>query len=69
MLIYASTLEECPTTGTMLVHWVRKVRIVFACFFSLLIEFSWLHWLMTLIVFFFLCFGYSSHSFVATENT
>ncbi|XP_021816568.1 uncharacterized protein LOC110758907 [Prunus avium] len=24
MLIYASTLEECPTTGTMLVHWVRK---------------------------------------------
>ncbi|PRQ16747.1 putative START-like domain-containing protein [Rosa chinensis] len=24
MLIHASTLEECPTTGTMLVHWVRK---------------------------------------------
>lgn len=25
MLIYHSTLEECPTTGTMVVHWVRKV--------------------------------------------
>lgn len=24
MLIYASTLEECPTTGTMVVQWVRK---------------------------------------------
>lgn len=24
MLIHASTLEECPTTGTMLVHWIRK---------------------------------------------
>ncbi|XP_050376806.1 uncharacterized protein LOC126794190 [Argentina anserina] len=24
MLLEASTLEECPTTGTMLVHWVRK---------------------------------------------
>ncbi|XP_050151716.1 uncharacterized protein LOC126626429 [Malus sylvestris] len=24
MLVHASTLEECPTTGTMLVHWVRK---------------------------------------------
>ncbi|GAV75108.1 hypothetical protein CFOL_v3_18587 [Cephalotus follicularis] len=24
MLIHAETLEECPTTGTMLVHWVRK---------------------------------------------
>ncbi|KAL6175167.1 hypothetical protein ACLB2K_051810 [Fragaria x ananassa] len=24
MLIHSSTLEECPTTGTMLVHWVRK---------------------------------------------
>ncbi|KAJ0971161.1 hypothetical protein J5N97_019120 [Dioscorea zingiberensis] len=24
MLLYHSTLEECPTTGTMVVHWVRK---------------------------------------------
>ncbi|XP_057969690.1 uncharacterized protein LOC131158814 [Malania oleifera] len=24
MLIYAETLEECATTGTMLVHWIRK---------------------------------------------
>ncbi|KAK0592633.1 hypothetical protein LWI29_022552 [Acer saccharum] len=24
MLAYASTIEECPTTGTMLVHWIRK---------------------------------------------
>ncbi|XP_044486285.1 uncharacterized protein LOC123211549 [Mangifera indica] len=24
MLIYASTLEDCPTTGTMVVQWVRK---------------------------------------------
>ncbi|KAK9122336.1 hypothetical protein Syun_019953 [Stephania yunnanensis] len=24
MLIHANTLEECPTTGTMVVHWTRK---------------------------------------------
>lgn len=24
MLVYTATLEECPTTGTMLVHWIRK---------------------------------------------
>ncbi|GAA0150266.1 hypothetical protein LIER_09244 [Lithospermum erythrorhizon] len=24
MLVHASILEECPTTGTMTVHWVRK---------------------------------------------
>ncbi|PIA34897.1 hypothetical protein AQUCO_03700275v1 [Aquilegia coerulea] len=24
MLIYCKTLEECPTTGTMVVHWIRK---------------------------------------------
>ncbi|XP_031259084.1 uncharacterized protein LOC116117195 [Pistacia vera] len=24
MLVHASTLEECPTTGTMVVQWVRK---------------------------------------------
>lgn len=24
MLIHCKTLEECPTTGTMLVHWIRK---------------------------------------------
>lgn len=27
MLLYHETLEECPRTGTMVVHWVRKVRI------------------------------------------
>lgn len=26
MLIHAQTREECPTTGTMIVHWVRKVK-------------------------------------------
>jgi hypothetical protein len=25
MLVYHKTLEECQTTGTMKVHWVRKV--------------------------------------------
>lgn len=25
MLIYASIIEECDVTGTMIVHWVRKV--------------------------------------------
>ncbi|GMH08827.1 hypothetical protein Nepgr_010667 [Nepenthes gracilis] len=24
MLLYAKTIEECPTTGTMIVHWMRK---------------------------------------------
>lgn len=24
MLLYSKTLEECPRTGTMIVHWVRK---------------------------------------------
>ncbi|KAL3846070.1 hypothetical protein ACJIZ3_003473 [Penstemon smallii] len=24
MLIHAKVLEECPTTGTMIVHWIRK---------------------------------------------
>ncbi|KAK1303423.1 hypothetical protein QJS10_CPB11g00560 [Acorus calamus] len=24
MLIHSATLEECPTTGTMIVHWIRK---------------------------------------------
>ncbi|XP_042480136.1 uncharacterized protein LOC122061037 [Macadamia integrifolia] len=24
MLIHSTTLEECPTTGTMVVHWIRK---------------------------------------------
>ena len=29
MLIHASILEECPTTGTMVVQWVRKVSRAF----------------------------------------
>ncbi|CAK9141582.1 unnamed protein product [Ilex paraguariensis] len=24
MILHAATLEECPTTGTMVVHWIRK---------------------------------------------
>ncbi|KAL6003963.1 hypothetical protein ACLOJK_004509 [Asimina triloba] len=24
MLIHTATIEECPTTGTMIVHWIRK---------------------------------------------
>jgi hypothetical protein len=28
MLISYETLEECHTTGTMKVHWVRKVEMV-----------------------------------------
>ncbi|XP_022738015.1 uncharacterized protein LOC111290801 isoform X1 [Durio zibethinus] len=24
MLAYSATIEECPTTGTMVVHWIRK---------------------------------------------
>lgn len=26
MIVYAAVLEECPTTGTMMVHWIRKVE-------------------------------------------
>ncbi|XLT13895.1 hypothetical protein HN51_059585 [Arachis hypogaea] len=29
MLIHASTLQECPVTGTMMVHWVRKFSFFF----------------------------------------
>lgn len=25
MLAYFKTLEECPSTGTMVVHWIKKV--------------------------------------------
>lgn len=25
MILHAQTVEECPTTGTMIVHWIRKV--------------------------------------------
>lgn len=35
MLISARTLAECPTTGTMVVHWVRKVRQLFSFLFLL----------------------------------
>ena len=31
MLLQASTLEECPTTGTMVVQWVRKVSEALLC--------------------------------------
>lgn len=26
MLVKSTTLEECPTTGTMKVQWIRKVQ-------------------------------------------
>lgn len=35
MLISATTLAECPTTGTMVVQWVRKVRQLFSLLFVL----------------------------------
>ncbi|KAL5738778.1 hypothetical protein ACOSP7_031539 [Xanthoceras sorbifolium] len=28
MLAYSTTIEECPTTGTMLVHWIRKLNMM-----------------------------------------
>lgn len=31
MLIHASTLQECEVTGTMIVHWVRKVSMQPPC--------------------------------------
>lgn len=34
MLLHAETLEECPTTGTMVVQWVRKVGRLFFFIFS-----------------------------------
>ncbi|KAA8526073.1 hypothetical protein F0562_007827 [Nyssa sinensis] len=34
MLIQAETLEECPTTGTMIVQWVRKVGKGYCCIFE-----------------------------------
>ena len=39
MLVNAQTLEECPTTGTMTVHWVRKVSEACFCHPYLLILF------------------------------
>lgn len=29
MLAYSATIEECPTTGTMVVQWIRKVDLPF----------------------------------------
>lgn len=40
MLIHSETLEECPTTGTMVVQWVRKVRRAFLILFYF-IFYSW----------------------------
>ncbi|KAG6746565.1 hypothetical protein POTOM_048917 [Populus tomentosa] len=31
MLSYSAISDECPTTGTMLVHWMRKVSLPFIC--------------------------------------
>ena len=38
MLIYHKTLEQCPRTGTMIVHWVRKVGISLSLSLSLSIH-------------------------------
>lgn len=35
MVIDAQTLEECPTTGTMVVKWVRKVIMALRCMYLL----------------------------------
>lgn len=40
MLVHAETVEECPTTGTMVVHWVRKVRTCNVLFCKLGVLFS-----------------------------
>lgn len=69
MLIHASILEECPTTGTMVVHWVRKVRRIISVFFlvhELLLVNLYLSCRLHCSLF---SFWNSSPSFVATENT
>lgn len=66
MLLSASALEECPTTGIMMVQWVRKVRILLLCIpFHILLKFSHLH-ISPIGCIHFVC---SSRSFVAIENT
>lgn len=70
MLVNSTTLEECPTTGTMKVQWIRKVWNLFT-WFDL---FIWIvilcclcncfHVLMAVI-----CLWYSSPSSAKTENT
>ena len=56
MILHAETMEECPTTGTMVVHWVRKVhKKISNCFF--LVDF---HCCVTLFskIYFFLQFPF-----------
>jgi hypothetical protein len=31
MIVHASTIQECEVTGTMIVHWVRKVSMQLPC--------------------------------------
>ena len=38
MLVSASSLEECSTTGAMVVQWVRKVRSTLLLMLLLLLE-------------------------------
>lgn len=33
MLLHHDILEECPTTGTLVLHWIRKVFLISLCFF------------------------------------
>lgn len=69
MLLSSTTIEECPTTGTMIVQWTRKVRLTSGFDQSIFIlgfpdRLSWWH---------VLTFGNdlwcSFHSSVKTENT
>lgn len=64
MLLQASTLEECQTTGTMVVQWVRKVREALLC--VMMRESCFLY---AGSYFFAMAFWNSFPSSVATENT
>ena len=63
MLIQSETLEECPTTGTMVVQWVRKVG---GCFPSC--EFLCSDCVVKMLIVLFLLAS-SFPSFVVTEST
>jgi hypothetical protein len=65
MLLHAETLEDCPTTGTMLVQWVRKVGRASALSFVSLKRSVCVGLFTEFMVF---CW-HSFLSFVVTENT
>lgn len=66
MLTHASILEECPTTGIMVVHWIRKVGNNLFLFSSLRCCGFFIHFFCTIEVWPFSC---SSLSSAVTENT